>query len=408
MKKNNSRLWLLAATLSGCLAAYLLIQGYMLFNYHDFRYGLCAAASGILFVFGYCVCMFLFFRKPPLVVQQPPSETWKRFRKWNTLQIFLAGCVGVGLAVYLCRYAGGLFWIFFTGITGLILVFAIIGRRKVNQSRPITESQRQFRDTLMNIALRLKEKEFLSLPSTDPANPFSQIRAVARGRRDTYGVLAFFAALIPVPIILNRGNILHGILTLILFSAGIFIIETVGFTLSGRAFYPWRSMLEQGDAKDAFLALVSYCESCSQKWQFPDIAVQMYGVLALSYQDYDEEALALLHSIKMNKRRSIHAYFLYHEAIFLEYLKKKDELIFVLGKLHEAIPKSVKKIRPRAEKYYYLLSNMVNRNYEPVLALKAQQPPNELTRHMWDKLIRDAEEQVFGTFNNVNNYQQQG
>lgn len=51
---------------------------------------------------------------------------------------------------------------------------------------------------------------------------------------------------------------------------------------------------------------------------------------------------------------------------------------------------------------------MVNRNYEPVLALKAQQPPNELTRHMWDKLIRDAEEQVFGTFNNVNNYQQQG
>ena len=51
---------------------------------------------------------------------------------------------------------------------------------------------------------------------------------------------------------------------------------------------------------------------------------------------------------------------------------------------------------------------MVNRNYEPVLALKAQQPPNELTSHMWDKLIRDAEEQVFGTFNNVNNYQQQG
>src|SRR5699024_5712074 len=134
----------------------------------------------------------------------------------------------------------------------------------------------------MNITLRLKEKGFLSLPSTDPVNPFSQICAVARGRRDTYGVLAFFAALTPVPIILNRGNILHGIVTLILFSAGIFIIETVGFTLSGRAFYLWRSMLEQGDAKDAFLALVSYCESCSQKWQFPDIAVQMYGVLALS------------------------------------------------------------------------------------------------------------------------------
>lgn len=391
MKQTNSKLWLLGAALSACFAAFLLIQGYALLGYHDFRYGFCAAASGFLFLFGYCVCMYRFLRKPPVSEQEPPAETWKRFKKWNTLQIFLAGCVGAGLAVYLCRFAGGLFWILLTGIASLILIIAIIIRRKVNQSRPLSETQRQYRDVLLNIALSLKEKGVLSLPSAEQADVFAQIRDVAGCRRDTYGVLAFLAALMSVPIILGRSKPLHILLVVILFSAELIITETIGFTLGSRAFYPWRSMLYQGDAADVFQALVSYCGSCSRKWQFPDMAVQMYGVLALSYLDHDEEALTLLRSINTKRRNFINAYFLYHEAILLEYLKKKDDLIFVLGKLQEAIPKSVKNIRIRAEQYYELLTNMVNHNYEPVLALKSQQAPNELTRHMWDKLVSDAD-----------------
>ena len=395
MKRTNSKLWLLGAVLSACFAAYLLVQGYVLLSYRDIRYGLCASGSGILFLAGYCICMYRFFRKPPLWKRELPSETWKRFGKHNNLQIFLAGCIGAGFAVYLCRY-GGVFRILFTGIGSLILIIAVIVGAVFNRSRPLSATQRQYREALMSTALSLKEKGFSSTAIPDPACAYFQIRDIAAGRRDTFAAMAFTAALMSIPIILAQGDLPACILPLLLFAAVLLIINTAGLVQGVRAFYPWRNMLNQGKASEVFQALVSYCESCSQRWQFPIITIQMYGVRALSYMNYHEEALALLNSLKGGRYAST-AYMLYNEALLLAHLKKKDELLFVLRKLHEAIPKSPKKSRVRAEQYYELLTNLVNCNYAPVLALEAQQAPNELIRHTWDTLISDAKEQVFGS-----------
>ena len=191
MKKYNSKLWLLAAIISACLAAYLLFQGYILFSLHDHRYALCAFSSGILFLLGYCVCMYRFLRKRLQWNHESPSETWRKFRKWNTLQIFLTGCVGIGLSIYLCRYTGKT-GIMIAGVYGLILAAAAVVIDILSRSRPLSAAQRQYLDLLLKTDLVVNQKGFSDSDSIERSYVFELISGVARRWRDTFCAMAFY------------------------------------------------------------------------------------------------------------------------------------------------------------------------------------------------------------------------
>ena len=388
MKQKNSILWVIGGALSACLSAYLLIQCFVLLHYHDFRYGIISAGSGTLFLLGYIVCMYRFLRKQPVWNSEDFALVWKRFQKGNVLQIFLSGCVGTGFAVYLGRYTGKS-GILFTGIFSLLLIIMAILIFRFRQSRKLLFNQQQYRDTILNIASSLHDGSD-SDKSGIGSYVFLKISNTARYWRDLYAALIFAVAFLPLSIVMTRHDRKWFLLILVIFLALSLCINIGGGRLSLDSSLIWQKSLLSGNAAEIFRALTLYCDSCTRRWQFPDPTVQMYGVLALSYMDHPEEALTLLRCIHV-KRRFLDAYFYYNEALLLKQLNRKDELAAVLEKLKEALPKAPKQIRQRAEEYYYLLTSMLNGNYEPVLQLKNKTAPNLLTQRIWEHLIHEAE-----------------
>lgn len=389
MKQKNSGLWIIGGVLSACLSAYLLIQGFTLLHYDDFRYGIISAGSGILFLLSYIVCMYRLLRKPPVWNFEDFSLVWKRFQKKNSLQIFLAGCVGTGFAVYLGRYTGK-YGILFTGIFDLLLIIMVILIFRLRQSHKLSLNQQRYRDTILNTASSLNEKSDSETGSVSGSYVFSKIATTARYWRDIYAAISFTAAFLPLSIVITRHDRKLFLLILALYLVLSFCINICGRRSNLYSSRVWQKSLLSGNASDIFRALTIYCDSCTQKWQFPDPATQMYGVLALSYMEHPEEALALLRSIQV-KRRFLDAYFYYNEALLLQQLKRRNELDIVLEKLRESLPNASKQIRPRAEEYYHLLTNMTAGNYEPVLQLKTKTAPNPLTQRIWDRLIQEAD-----------------
>ena len=387
MKQKNSILWIIGGALSACLSAYLLIQGFVLLHYHDFRYGIISAGSGMLFLLGYIVCMYRFLRKPPVWNSEDFSLVWKRFQKGNVLQVFLAGCVGTGFAVYLGRYTGK-YGILFTGIFGLLLIIMVILIFRLKQSRILSLNQQYYRDTILNIASSLNEKSASDTGSVIGSYVFSKIASTARYWRDIYAAISFTVAFLPLSIVITRHDRKWFLLILAIYLVLSFCINICGSRSNLYSSRIWQKSLLAGSTSEIFRALTLYCGSCTQKWQFPDPAVQMYGVLALSYMDHPEEALTLLRSIQV-KRRFLNAYYYYNEALLLQQLKRRNELDIVLEKLRESLPYASKQIRPRAEEYYHLLTNLTAGNYGPVLQLKTKTAPNPLTQRIWDRLIQE-------------------